>query len=75
MPNTDGVGLYQTLERLTPGVLDRVGFITGDTFSTATREFLRETGCPHIEKPFTPEQVRRLVEELQSRTRFAALLR
>jgi signal transduction histidine kinase/CheY-like chemotaxis protein len=75
MPNMDGIGLYQTLARLTPRLLDRVGFITGDTFSPSAREFLRQTESPHIEKPFTPEQVRGLVEELQSRTRFGALLK
>jgi signal transduction histidine kinase/CheY-like chemotaxis protein len=75
MPSIDGIGLYQTLARLTPGLLDRVGFITGDTFSSSTREFLRQTECPHIEKPFTPEQVRMLVEELQARARFGALLK
>jgi len=75
MPDTDGVGLYQTLARLTPGLLDRIGFVTGDTFSSSASEFLRQSDCPHIEKPFTPEQVRRLVDELQSRARFGALLK
>jgi PAS domain S-box-containing protein len=75
MPNMGGSGLYQTLARLTPRLLDRVGFITGDTFSRSAREFLRQTECPHIEKPFTPEQVRGLVEQLQSRVRFGALLK
>ena len=75
MPGTDGVGLYQTLARLTPKLLDRVGFMTGDTFSSSAREFLRETDCPHIEKPFTPDQVRGLVEKVQTRARFGALLR
>jgi len=75
MPDTDGIGLYQTLARLTPGLLDRVGFVTGDTFSSSAREFLRQSERPHIEKPFTPEQVRRLVDELQSRARFGALLK
>ena len=75
MPDTDGIGLYQTLARLTPGLLDRVGFVTGDTFSSSAREFLRQSERPYIEKPLTPEQVRRLVDELQSRARFGALLK
>ncbi len=75
MPDTDGIDLYETLAKLTPALLDRVGFITGDTFSASTRIFLRETGCPHIEKPFTPEQVRGLVKELQSRIRLGSLIR
>ncbi len=75
MADMDGIGLYTTLARLAPGLLDRVGFVTGDTFSSSASEFLRQSDCPHIEKPFTPEQVRRLVDELQSRARFGALLK
>ena len=75
MSGSDGIGLYRTLARLAPRLLDRVGFITGDTFSSSAREFLRESECPHIEKPFTPEQVRELVETLQSRARRGALAR
>ena len=75
MPGTDGICLYETLARLSPKLLDRVGFVTGDTFSTSANEFIRQTECPYIEKPFTPDQVRGLVEELQSRARLGALVR
>ena len=75
MPGTDGVCLYDTLASLSPKLLDRVGFVTGDTFSSSTNDFIKETECSYIEKPFTPEQVRALVAELQSRTRLGALVK
>jgi two-component system NtrC family sensor kinase len=42
----------------------RVVFVTGDTLTTASREFVAECGRPVIEKPFSPDEVRRVVAEL-----------
>lgn len=74
MPGIDGISLYKTLARLSPRLLDRIGFITGDTFSSSASEFLNQTERPYIEKPFTPGQVRGLVDELLSRARLGALV-
>jgi CheY-like chemotaxis protein len=74
MPEIDGISLYKTLTKLSPRLLDRIGFITGDTFSLSASEFMKQAERPYIEKPFTPDQVRRLVEELLSRVRVGALV-
>ena len=42
-------------------------FITGDTLSTAAREFLQQVDRPAIEKPFVPNEVRRAVAEALER--------
>jgi PAS domain S-box-containing protein len=64
MPDLDGRALYQEIERRWPGKGGRVIFVTGDTLASALREFVSESGRPVIEKPFLPNEVRRVVAEL-----------
>ena len=64
MPDLDGRALYQEIERRWPGQAGRVVFVTGDTLTSALREFVAESGRPVIEKPFLPSDVRRVVAEL-----------
>ena len=64
MPDLDGRALYQEIERRWPGKGRCIIFVTGDTLASALREFVSESGCPVIEKPFMPSEVRRIVAEL-----------
>jgi signal transduction histidine kinase len=64
MPGTDGPRLYAQLERHHPELLRRVAFLTGDTLSAETREFLERTRVPAMAKPFTLEQVRTLIQQI-----------
>jgi two-component system NtrC family sensor kinase len=64
MPDMDGRALYHEIERRWPGQGARVVFVTGDTLTTASRDFVAECGRPVIEKPFLPSEVRRVVAEL-----------
>jgi two-component system NtrC family sensor kinase len=64
MPDIDGRALYEEIERRWPGRASRVVFITGDTLASASREFVSASGRPVIEKPFMPNEVRRIVAEL-----------
>ena len=64
MPDMDGRALYQEIERRWPGQGARVVFVTGDTLTTASRDFVAACGRPVIEKPFLPSEVRRVVAEL-----------
>ena len=64
MPDLDGRALYREIERRWPGQGARVVFVTGDTLTTASRDFVAECGRPVIEKPFLPSEVRRVVAEL-----------
>ena len=63
MPDIDGRALYQEIERRWPGQGGRVIFVTGDTLTSASRDFVAESGRPVIEKPFLPSEVRRVVAE------------
>jgi len=64
MPDLDGRELYEEIERRWPGRGRRIVFVTGDTLTSALRDFVSESGRPVIEKPFLPNDVRRVVAEL-----------
>jgi signal transduction histidine kinase len=64
MPDMDGQALYRWLEENRAHLCRRTAFVTGDTLDQATGGFLACSGRPVLEKPFAPEQVRRLVAAL-----------
>jgi CheY-like chemotaxis protein len=64
MPGLDGPGLYRELERRHPGLARRFIFVTGDTQSPETAEFLRRTAAPNLTKPFVLEEIRRVVQRV-----------
>ncbi len=64
MPRLDGPGLYRELERRRPELCARVIFITGDVLSPDTQRFLEATGAPTLGKPFTLEEVRRVLQRV-----------
>jgi PAS domain S-box-containing protein len=63
MPNMTGVDFYRELERVMPGEVQKIVFLTGGVFATQTREFLDQIPNFRIEKPFTPEELRAVVQE------------
>ena len=65
MPDLDGPGLWRLIKRDHPELVPHTAFITGDTLSAAIAPFLKQTGAPLLEKPFTPEQVLALVARLE----------
>jgi PAS domain S-box-containing protein len=64
MPDLDGRALFQQIRDRWPRLATRVVFVTGDTLTPALREFVTHSGRPVIEKPFLPDDVRRVVAEL-----------
>ncbi len=54
MSGVSGVDLYETLKKKCPDMAARTVFITGDTMTEETSEFLNSTGRPYLAKPFTP---------------------
>ncbi|MEI6643195.1 MAG: PAS domain-containing protein [Novosphingobium sp.] len=61
MPDCDGPTLYAWMTRNRPDLTSRIAFVTGDTLSGIAADFLDETRCPVLEKPFTPAALRELV--------------
>jgi signal transduction histidine kinase len=64
MPELDGPGLYREVARRHTQLLERFVFLTGDALGSWTREFIERTGAPRLNKPFAPEDVRRVVQPL-----------
>ncbi|MBU2008653.1 MAG: PAS domain S-box protein [Chloroflexi bacterium] len=58
MPGMSGIELYQQTCKLKPSLASRVIFITGDTMSPDTREFLSQAKVPYIAKPFSLEKLK-----------------
>ena len=64
MPHLDGPGLYEKLKSVKPHLVERMIFATGDLLNAETERFLTASGRPCVEKPFLPQQIRELVEDL-----------
>ena len=69
MPEMDGQALYEEVQRDHPQVLKRIVFVTAQANSSDYGPFLRETGIPVIEKPFTLSQLRQAVAKVVGQTR------
>lgn len=62
MPAVGGPTFFEILQTTRPDLLERVIFVTGDTMSASTQEFLSRAGRPVIAKPFDPDELRAVVD-------------
>ncbi|MEO3692698.1 hybrid sensor histidine kinase/response regulator [Roseateles paludis] len=67
MPDLDGARLWREVKRQYPALARRMLFVTGDTLSASARQFLDETRCDSLNKPFAKadllSRVRQLLEQ------------
>jgi two-component system cell cycle sensor histidine kinase/response regulator CckA len=66
MPRLDGKAFYRALEDAAPQLAKRVIFVTGEVAGTDADEFLEETGCRWLAKPFRLGDLMRTVRETLS---------
>lgn len=64
MPEMDGQTLYEEVQRDHPQILKRIVFVTAQANSADYGPFLRNSGIPVIEKPFTLSQLRQAVSKM-----------
>lgn len=64
MPGLDGKGLYGQIKSQYPDLVNRIGFITGDTMSEDAQLFLKNSKRPTMEKPINPRELRNLVYDM-----------
>ncbi|HMI84922.1 MAG TPA: response regulator [Polyangiaceae bacterium] len=62
MPQMSGYDLYRSLEQIAPQFVNRIIFMTGGPFSTRGAGFLDSVPNARLEKPFSPEALRTLVQ-------------
>jgi signal transduction histidine kinase len=64
LPDVDGQAVWERALARDPRLADRVVFMTGDIMSAETQAFLDEARRPFLLKPFTMEEVGRVVSEV-----------
>ena len=64
MPQLDGPGLYREISRRHPEMIRRMVFVTGDTLGPDSADFLRKSAAPTFGKPFEPDDVRRVIDQV-----------
>lgn len=64
MPGMSGMDLYDELARRRAPMAERMVFITGGAFTPAASAFLDRVPNRRLEKPFSPEELRAVVEKL-----------
>ena len=69
MPELDGVGLCQELERRQPDLLQRLIFITGAIEHPDYQRFLAQTPVPVLAKPFSLSALHALTRQVLSASR------
>jgi CheY-like chemotaxis protein len=69
MPELDGVGLCQELERRRPDLLRRMIFITGAIEHPDHQSFLAQTQVPVLAKPFSLSALHALTRQVLSASR------
>ncbi len=52
MPEMDGAALWREVKARHPALARRMLFVTGDTLSPGAEQFLVESGCASLDKPF-----------------------
>ncbi len=62
-PKMNGIELYQWLQKKYPQLTSRVIFTTGSVMGGDTITFVEQTGRPFLPKPFTPKELRAIVQE------------
>ncbi len=63
MPKLDGRAFYGSLSEAVPAMRKRVVFVTGDVAGTNAEQFLNETGCRWLAKPFRLADLLQTVRE------------
>jgi len=58
-----GRKLYETLSEKNPDTASKVVFITGDTMTEETNDFLVTSGRPYLAKPFSPNDIIDVIEK------------
>ncbi|HXY74579.1 MAG TPA: response regulator [Dehalococcoidales bacterium] len=72
-PVMNGIQLYEYLEREHPELTDLVIFTTGDSLGLVTKSFLERINKPFLSKPYTPSELKSIVNQLLDRMDYLAI--
>jgi two-component system NtrC family sensor kinase len=68
MPHLSGRGLFEDLQRRNHPLCRRFIFVTGDTLSPNTAQFLKTSGASYLAKPFLIDELKEVVHRVLHRT-------
>ena len=68
MPHLNGPSLYRALMRRGTPLQQKLLFVTGDTMSPRTLDFLKSSGLPYLAKPFLVDELREAVRQAVAAT-------
>ncbi len=68
MPHLDGRAFYKALTEAGNPLQHRLIFVTGDTMSPHTLDFLESSGVPYLAKPFLVEELKQIVHQASAGT-------
>jgi two-component system NtrC family sensor kinase len=57
LPGMTGIELYEHWKATKNPIAKKLVFITGDTMNNYIRDFLAQTDCPSVMKPFEPDEL------------------
>jgi PAS domain S-box-containing protein len=63
MPHVDGIAFFREISRTMPHITRRLIFVTGDVAGTDAEQFLEESGCRWVPKPFRLRDLVRAARE------------
>ncbi len=69
MPGTDGIAVYEALQRDYPELLERTVFSSGGPTSARARQFLQQPGVVFLEKPIASEALMQFIAHRTSGVR------
>jgi signal transduction histidine kinase/CheY-like chemotaxis protein len=64
MPELTGIDVFEALQPVDPELARRMVFMTGGAFTPRAQQFLRTTPAAHIAKPFGPDTLAGLLDEV-----------
>ncbi|MBM3934248.1 MAG: response regulator [SAR202 cluster bacterium] len=68
IPGIDGRQFYERVRDTSPGLAGKIVFLTGDTMSPDTHQFISSTGNISLSKPFRREDLRKVIFTVAQRT-------
>ena len=64
MPDLDGIGLHEAIVDRHPRLAKKMLFLSGGATTPEARAFLARDGLRCLEKPFRPEELAKVLDEL-----------
>jgi DNA-binding response OmpR family regulator len=65
-PITNGKQLYSHIVEYHPDMTEGIIFTTGDMYDEDTKNFIEHSGRRLLPKPFTPDELTHIVDEVES---------